>query len=76
MVKTLKLNLLRIVARIVYLDAQISDGAFELRVTERTFTYRTGTPRKGSVGSLDRMRKWQLRPFVLKFDDFEPKLAG
>lgn len=34
-VKNLKLNLLRNSERIVYLDAQVSDGAFELRVTEQ-----------------------------------------
>lgn len=35
MVKTLKLNLLRDSQRVVYLDAQVSDGAFEFRVTEQ-----------------------------------------
>jgi len=35
MVKNLKLNLLRNPERIVYLDAEVSDGAFELRVTEQ-----------------------------------------
>lgn len=35
MVRNLKLNLLRDSQRIVYLDAEVSDGAFELRVTEQ-----------------------------------------
>ena len=35
MVKTLKLNLLGDSQRVVYLDAQVSDGAIEFRVTEQ-----------------------------------------
>jgi hypothetical protein len=35
MVKNLKLNLLRNSESIVYLYAEVSDGAFELRVTEQ-----------------------------------------
>jgi len=35
MVERLKLNLLRDSQRIVYLDAEVSDGAFELRVAEQ-----------------------------------------
>lgn len=35
MVEKLKLNLLRDSQRIVYLDAEISYGAFQLRVTEQ-----------------------------------------
>jgi hypothetical protein len=35
MVKNQKLNLLRDSQRVVYLDAEVSDRAFELRVTEQ-----------------------------------------